>query len=213
MKRFLIALYISLAAAGSVTAQEWVGTIEGSVRDLQGKPIEGATVYAYDTAHMSGRFERHTTVSHRSGAFSLPNLPAGEYRIHAYKPSEGYADTFFLFFTTENKKAWKTVRVSGGRTAVANLSVGPKYAKLKISIRNQFGVPLGGGLSFRKMGAPSASYSIGVNADSELLVPPQAFEVEVITTDYEPWKSQVLNPRPEETINLTVRLKPSRKVR
>jgi len=142
----------------------------------------------------------------------LPNLPAAEYRFHAYKLSEGYPDTFFAFFANNNKNASKTVSVTAGRTITVHLALGPKCAKLRVIIRNEYGIPVDGGLSFTRAGEETSEYSIGVKADSEFLVPLVPFEVEVTANNYETWKSSILTPRSEETIKLNVRLTPSRQI-
>jgi protocatechuate 3,4-dioxygenase beta subunit len=69
MKRFVVSCFILLASAGSVLAHEQLAAIEGTVRDLRGNPIAGATVYAYDTAHTMGRFIRLETISQSDGKF------------------------------------------------------------------------------------------------------------------------------------------------
>jgi len=206
MKTLLFSCFILLAVAGSVPAHDQQGVIEGSVRDLRGNPISGATVYAYNTARMTGRFIRLTTESQPDGSFVLHDVQPGSYRVHAYKETDGYADTFFAFFGTNNQNASKSVEVSAGRTTMVALALGPKYARLKVSIRNELGSPVGGELSFRKVDDREPSYSEGVNAESELLVPPVPFRFEVLVNGYKPWRSELLKPRSGETIKMTVRL-------
>ena len=211
MKSFVLSWFILLAGAGSTLAQESLGAIKGSVRDLRGNPVGGATVYAYDTARMAGGFIRLTTVSGSDGKFVLRRVPPGSYGVHAYKESEGYPDTFFAFFGTSNKKAWRTLHVLPAATVNVVLELGPKYARLKVSIRNELGVPVSGGLSFRKTGDSTPSYSVGVNGESELLVPPVAFRFEVSANGYQTWQSKLLNLRSGETLEVTVRLIRSQK--
>jgi hypothetical protein len=206
MKIFILCSVILLASAGSVPAYGQQAEIEGSVRDLQGTPISGATVYAYNTARMTGRFIRLTTSSQSDGKFVIHDVAPGSYRVHAYKETDGYADTFFAFFGTNNKNAWRGVEVSKGHTTVVALVLGPKYGKLKVSIRNERDSPISGELSFRKVDDPASAYNLGVNADSEVLVPPVPFRFEVSAEGFRRWQSEILRPRPGETLKVTVHL-------
>lgn len=205
MKIFFLSCLILLAVTGSGLAQVPPPSIEGSVRDLDGNPVSGATVYTYDGTRMSGRFIRITTLSNLTGGFAFTNLPPGSYGVHAYKETDGYADTFFVFFTM-NKNASRNVQVHDGHTATVALKLGPKFARLKVLIRDEPGSPVAGRLSFRKLHDPRATYSLSVNADSELLVPPVAFSFEVSADGYQSWQSRTLIPRSGETIKMTVHL-------
>ena len=69
----------TLAAAGIATAQSANGSVEGVVRDSSGGVLPGATVKVE-------QFEtgvRRTAVTDLRGAFTLPLIPAGSYRISA----------------------------------------------------------------------------------------------------------------------------------
>jgi hypothetical protein len=204
MKTVILSWFILLA--GSVVAYGQQAAIDGSVQDLRGNPISGATVYAYNTARMTGLFIRLETTSQSDGRFVLHEVAPGSYRVHAYKESDGYADTFFAFFGTNNKNAWKAVEVYAGRTTMVALTLGPKYASLKVSIRNEEGHPVGGEVSFRKGDDRGPAYSVGVDADSELLVPAVPFRFEVAAEGYRPWQSGLLRPRSGATVKVTVRL-------
>lgn len=70
-------LILSLAACSTVSAQVSTGTISGSVTDPTGAVVAGATVTATNLAtNLAG-----TVRSNGSGLFTLPNLPAGDYRV------------------------------------------------------------------------------------------------------------------------------------
>jgi hypothetical protein len=155
---------------------------------------------------MGGRLIRVTTISLPDGKFVLHNLAPGSYSVHAYKKDEGYPDTFFAFFVANNKNAWKDAEVSEARTAVVDLVLGPKCAKLKLSITNEAGSSINAGISFSKAGDRESAYRTGVSEDSEILVPPVPFRFEVSAVGYKPWQSDLLKPRSGETIKMTVRL-------
>ena len=196
--------FILLGGAISVPATNGSGTIEVSVRDLSGSPVAGATVYIFQTEHMTGRVPRFKADS--AGKFILRNMPPGSYEIHAYKESEGYPDTFFAFFSTDNKKAWRVVHVYADRTTNVVLELGPKYARLKLSIRNESGSVIGASLTFKRVDDPENIFTTAVNGESSLLVPPVPFRFEVAAKGYQVWQSKVLRPRSDETLNLTIQL-------
>ena len=77
LRCFFVAVVI-LAASHPASAQSVVGAqISGVVTDLTGAVIPGAQVKATQTE--SG--QTRTTVSASNGAYSLPNLPVGPYRL------------------------------------------------------------------------------------------------------------------------------------
>lgn len=206
IKTLFLAALVFFGAAHSAPAL--AATVEGSVRDLKGQPLVGATVYSRNMERSSGGSHRISTVTDYEGKFVLRDLSTGSYEIHAYKESEGYADTFFAFYGINNK-AFRVVYVNGRSTINVVLTLGPKCARLKVSIRNEEGKPLGGGLTFVRVNAPGAPYSLGANADSELLVPPVPFRFEVSATGYQPWKSGIMKLHPGETTGVTVHVKRS----
>src|ERR1700745_3184289 len=66
-------LFVSLPAFG----QEVTAAIVGTVTDPSGAPINGATVTAFDTEHGTV----WTAKTNESGAYNLPRVPVGTYRL------------------------------------------------------------------------------------------------------------------------------------
>jgi hypothetical protein len=210
MKSLLISLLLLIAVVASAQAQGGVGSIEGVVRDLNGKPIAKATVYGYQVDNVRHRI---TTTTDSSGKFILKEILAGGYIIHAYKESEGYADTLFSFFANGNKKAWRPVTVHASRKIKdINLTLGPKYAVLKISIRDEHGNPSGASLTFVRMDDPKRPYQRGGDLSGELsmLVPTVPFRVRAEREGYKPWDSDLIRPQPGQTVSISARLLPAR---
>jgi outer membrane receptor protein involved in Fe transport len=81
MKKLLIAL-VGLACAAVVAAQT-TSTVEGTIRDPEGKPVEGATVTITGPA-----FER-TVTSDAAGLYRILAVPPGLYTINASR--EGFS--------------------------------------------------------------------------------------------------------------------------
>lgn len=209
MRALLISLLLLIAVVPSTQAQESLGSIEGFVRDLSGKPITDATVYGYRVENVRHRI---TTTTDSSGKFIFREVSPGGYNIHAFKESEGYADTMFSFFANGNKKAWRPVSVQANRKININLTLGPRYAVLKISIRDQNGNPSGASLTFIRLDDPKRPYQRGgdLSGDVSMLVPAVPFRLRVEREGYTPWDSDVLRPQSGQTVSVNARLLPAR---
>jgi hypothetical protein len=136
----------------------------------------------------------------------MPGLVPGSYEIHAYKETEGYPDTFFAFFATSNKKAWQVVNVIADRTTRVILELGPKYAKLNLTVKTEQGDRVRASVNFSR---PDQTHPLATGG-GELLVPPVPFLFEVVADGYQVWKSRILKPPPNETLEVMVRLIRSR---
>jgi hypothetical protein len=210
MKELLINLLLLIAVVSSTQAQQRLGSVEGFVRDLNGKPITNATVYGYQLDNVHNRI---TTTSDRTGKFIFKGVQPGAYNIHAYKESDGYADTMFSFFANGNKKAWRPVSVQANQTSKdTNLTLGPKYAVLKISVRDQYGNPSEASFTFVRLDDPKRPYQRGGNLSGELtmLVPGVPFRVRAERAGYKPWDSEVIRPQPGQTMSINVRFAAAR---
>src|SRR2546430_2927670 len=85
MKRISTALFVvllvSVMTCGNVWAQA-TAQISGSVQDSTGAVLPGVEITATQTATGISRM----TVSNETGAYVLPNLPVGPYRLEAGLP-------------------------------------------------------------------------------------------------------------------------------
>jgi hypothetical protein len=206
MKALLISLLLLIAVLPSARAQQRLGSIEGFVRDLSGKPITNATVYGYELDNVRHRI---TTTTDSNGKFIFNGVPPGGYNIHAYKESDGYADTMFSFFANGNKRAWRSVSVQANQKSKdVNLTLGPKYGVLKISVRDQSGNPSAASLTFIRLDDPKRPYQRGSDLSGELtmLVPAVPFRVRAERAGYKPWDSDVIRPQPGQTVSLNAQL-------
>jgi hypothetical protein len=194
------------AVAGSTAAL--AGTIEGSVRDMSGRPLISATVYAQNTVRAPGPRRRAMATTDSEGRFILRDIAPGTYEVHAYKGGDGYMDTFFAFYGI-NEKAWRVVEVDESSISGVVLELGPQGARLELSIKNGEGKPLGGSVTLRRVDAPDLPVSIGINAESSNLVPPVPFRFEVAAEGYQIWQSSVLRPKPGERFRVSVQLRRS----
>jgi len=206
MKALLINVLLLIAVGASAQAQQRPGSIEGFVRDLSGKPIANASVYGYLLDNVQHRI---TTTSDSSGKFIFKGVRPGLYNIHAYKESEGYADTMFSFFATGNKKAWRPVSVQPNQSSKdINLTLGPKYAVLKISVRDQDDKPSGASLVFTRLDDPKRPYQRGGGLSGEvtMLVPAVPFRVRAERAGYKSWVADLIRPHAGQSISISARL-------
>src|SRR5437868_12124047 len=77
LSKYIVIVFVSLAAAASAWAQAGDGSIAGSVRDSSGGAIPDATVEISSTQQGFTR----TTTSNASGDYLVPGLPPGTYNI------------------------------------------------------------------------------------------------------------------------------------
>ena len=85
MKRFATFLVIALLVSFLSCAQAWAqasAQISGVVKDPSGAVLPGAEITATQTETRIARM----TVSNETGAYVLPNLPVGPYKLEASLP-------------------------------------------------------------------------------------------------------------------------------
>jgi hypothetical protein len=82
----MLALLLMVLGIGQIQAQVLYGTIVGNVTDASGAVIVGANV----TATQIATNIVHTTKTNSTGAYSIPNLTSGDYRISISK--EGFQE-------------------------------------------------------------------------------------------------------------------------
>ncbi|MGH9159193.1 MAG: carboxypeptidase-like regulatory domain-containing protein [Vicinamibacteraceae bacterium] len=74
-----LAFGIAMLIAGPTSAQTTTGVILGTVRDTAGAVLPGVTVVAINT----GTNARSEAVADERGAYLIPQLPPGGYRLEA----------------------------------------------------------------------------------------------------------------------------------
>jgi hypothetical protein len=116
MMRVLAAVLVVLVTAGTAAAQTFRGSINGIVTDQTGAILPGAAVKATNEATGLS----YSTTSSTAGAFTLADLPLGDYTIVV-------SQTGFETVTIRN------VRVSAG--AIYNMSVTLTVAQLEANVQ------------------------------------------------------------------------------
>src|SRR5262245_503196 len=85
MKKLAISLTIALLLSLLMCAQAWAqatAQISGTVKDPSGAVLPGVGITATQTETGIARM----TVSNETGAYTLPNLPVGPYKLEASLP-------------------------------------------------------------------------------------------------------------------------------
>ncbi len=72
-------IYIAIFASASVESFAQTGRVLGRVLDQDGKPIPAVTIYVVNDNHAQA------TISNATGYFTLLSVPAGKYKLKAFK--------------------------------------------------------------------------------------------------------------------------------
>ena len=115
MRKVLISIVLLLAVTGHAFAQGGNGTLTGTVEDGSKALVPGVTVIATN----AGTGVVSSTVSNESGAYNLPSLLPGIYRLSAQLP--GFQTQTFNNIdlgTNETKRFNFTLQVAGVTTSV-----------------------------------------------------------------------------------------------
>ena len=80
--RLLCGLLLGVLGCGALLGQGSTAQISGTVTDPSGAVLPGVEITATQTETAGNR----TTVSNETGAYVLPNLPVGPYRLEAALP-------------------------------------------------------------------------------------------------------------------------------
>ena len=184
----LVLLMMTMAHQPSPPDANDLGVIKGTVVDPDGKPVEGARVYAAGDNDPPVNSLPDTTTSNVNGDFVLDHVRPGKVKIHAYKDSDYYMDVYFAF-DLPPKLAMPEVEVQPRQTVTGvTVRLMQKAGKLHLNVRDadtkelivgigyqfcredhptEFGYCLsGGGLSDREHFMPvGVGISIQIKAD------------------------------------------------
>lgn len=190
------------SAAGLASS---LGSVEGVVLDEQGEPLPKATVFGLPEEDMGHQIR---TTADWEGRFTLGGVPPGWVYLHAYKESAGYPYDFFAFFNTKDRKPVKVHIEAGKMTSNVVLKLGPRAAHLDFTIIDQDGMPLKSDsqLLFVRDDIPG-TYRRGGTTGS-ILVPPVPFRLTVEAQGYQPWKSDLIDLKSGQVLQIVARLKP-----
>jgi hypothetical protein len=172
---------------------------------------------------------RFGETSDSAGKFTLPNVPAGNVYVLAFKESEGYPNNFYAFYKVKTAHSSVKLEIKPGEATDVTILLGPKAAFLKVDAINEKGMPVAvGGYQLDRDDVPGP-YGTSVPTDPRLvgvgfingvmLVPPVPFRLTVRSDGYEPWhyggakwqtKHGLIVLKSGQTLSLHVRLTRSR---
>jgi Carboxypeptidase regulatory-like domain len=200
--------------------------IKGIVTTSGGQPISKATVYVSGLGNGERLTRRNVVTTDDQGRFILPNLPDGEYTIHAYKEDDGYPDLTFSFYSVAyNAVQWPQITIVNGTTVedvIIHLA-SPKCGRLLITVIDaETNKKIRDAqVSLTHEGNPKTLLMSGTNRPDDsfnLLVPPNiVVALKVSAPGYRDWhyntdssKGEPLRVAPDTTKELNVSLQPQR---
>jgi hypothetical protein len=209
-----------LSSTFSIHALEPGGVLNVKVIDKEGNPVQAAMV-KLDPAHRGVSYVSPTCKTDATGTCTRYKLPFGSYLVEAMKPSDGYPDLSFEFYSHETKRIQVALsRVKPQASVVFRL--GAPMAKLKLSIIDDGTGALVDNptITLRAGNNPHDWVSIGKTPDSIVLVPPDKdVKLEITADGYQPWQLKehpelspggVVQLHSQEKQEMTVRLKHQR---
>ena len=149
-----------------------LGVVKGIVVDSNGRPVEGATVYATDQ-NDPPMSRPYLTTTNANGEFVLVQVrPGKKVRIHAYEDIDYYS-WVTSGFTLPSKLEMPEVEVKPGQT-VMGVTVQPmqKQGRLKLDVRDADSKELVQGitlLSCRDDHPTEGGYCVGGSGSSEFV--------------------------------------------
>jgi hypothetical protein len=204
----LVAVTILLLGATLAEhAAEATGTIAGTVLDLQGHPVPGATVFV--GTMLRGPF----TKTGSSGEFTVSDVPVGIAGLNAFKEDDGYPYNMSSFFIVPGETMPKVDVVAGGVVRNVVVRLGAKAAYLKFDVTDEGGTPISAYLSFSRPDLGRfGDYRTSMPVSKSVMVPPVPFRLVVVAKGYESWhytgeKDHLIMLRSGETLSLHIRLK------
>jgi hypothetical protein len=199
MKRLVIALLTLFAIAQAppqepteTISQEPAGTISVQVIDQQGNPVPDATVEMDPPPGRMLLYSSPTCKTDASGACSTDKLPMDTYYIRAKKPSDGYPDVSFSFYSHETRPV--IVQLTASQPIIsAVFKLGPRAARLILRVVDDIsGEPVDNPtVILRSASGPPDFIGMGRDPDSSVLVPPDKdIYIEIRADGYLPWYSK-----------------------
>jgi Carboxypeptidase regulatory-like domain len=218
-----LALYLSFSSllssqstpVVSTAPAEAYGSIRGSIVTNDGKPFEGATVYALPALNMRQQLRAKTD---SNGKYLLAGVPPGEAFVSVFDEEKGYPYNFFSFFIMPGEEPQKVLVTAQRETSDVNFKLGEKAGRLQLEILDDSGAPITGSaqLVFTRPDLPG-NYKMSAGDNISLLVPPVPFRLSINVNGFSQWtyidKSSggLLHPRSKKTIKLIVHLAPAEK--
>jgi Carboxypeptidase regulatory-like domain len=189
---------------GARVARQLTGSLQGVVVDSSGKAVSNAIVHALPEQNMLRQIR---TTADEQGRFVFKALPPGMVDVDAFKETDGFPYNFFAFFNQNGRAVTKVEVKASGTTPDVVINLGSKAAHLSINLIDEAGIPIKKpmALSFTRDDMPG-DYKSSVAAPYSMLVPCVPFSFSVDVEGYRLWHSEVIALRPDETLDVEVKL-------
>jgi hypothetical protein len=216
MKRLIFAL-LALSTIVQALPQEPTGIISVKVIDQQGNPVPDAIVKMDPPPGRMLLYSSPSCKTDTSGVCSTDDLPMDTYYVRAMKPSDGYPNISFSFYSHESKPIIVQLTASQPTVSVV-FTLGPRAARLKLEVVDDVsGEPVDNpAVILRSASDPHDFIGMGRSPDSSVLVPPDKdINIEIRADGYLPWHStehseviagNVVRLRSGDQQELTIRL-------
>ncbi|MFY9852505.1 MAG: carboxypeptidase-like regulatory domain-containing protein [Terracidiphilus sp.] len=210
---------LALMASALVWSQDPRGAISVKVIDQQGNPVPAAIV-KFDPPRREGTILVYVSANCKtdtSGSCTQGKLPMDTYLVRVKKPSDGYPDMSFNFYSHQSKEIVVVLTPEHPNSSVL-FTLGPKAATLKLNIVDDANdAPIENpSIILRNTSDPKDLIGMGKPADSTVLIPPDMdVQIEVRADQYLPWRltehpelvrGDGLRLRSEERQKMTIRM-------
>jgi hypothetical protein len=210
---FLSALALSAACLVNAHAQTALGSIEGVVVDADNAPVAGVTVYPFSGP--AGTGVGHGAITNADGRFRIEQMVPGTYKLSAFKPEDGYADTSAAFYAQPDHPLPTVTVSSATQNGDLSIQLGERCGILHIEVADAVTHrPItSAALVLRQRNTGGASMQGDKSFPGDFLVPPVDLSVSVHQAGYTGWKfseegRDYLTLRPGEHRSLRAELQP-----
>jgi hypothetical protein len=184
-------LWIPIASAQEPRDNVSLVSVEGTVLDQRGDPVEGATVYAESESRpLHGR--RATSTTDNQGHYLLANVWPDQkpVTIYAYKSTEFYGDPTICCYRSQSALFPQLILKPGESVHNVVVRLGEKAAVIKIKILDATThEPLQSLLVFVCTSSnPNDCMGRSVSSQDEVFVPPGSVSLSVQAPRYTEWK-------------------------
>jgi len=187
----LIALaFVALAVSTQAWPQDAKGVITVKVVDQQGNPMRDAIVTLDPPPGRALIYASPRCKTDASGSCTRGSLELDTYLVRVNKPTAGYPDMSFSFYSHQSKKIVVTLSPEHTDSNVV-FTLGPKAAMLKLNVvDDSTGAPIDNPTIILRTSSDRNDWiSIGRTADSIVLVPPDTnVEIETSADKYLDWR-------------------------
>jgi hypothetical protein len=189
-------------------------TVEGVVSDSSGNPISGAKVNIANPYGASGGVIRYV-MTDSDGRFSMKSVKAGKYDVYAQKPTSGYGDPEFAFYSIGRPPSPQVDIKAADKSVNVIVNLGEPGGILKAAVVDEeTGEPVTTAryrLSLMQKPNTYLSSSVTVEGTIDTPVPPLPLDIAVTALGYEGahLRNVLIERRRSKTVAIKLRRLPA----